>query len=125
MFRLTSVKLSANENEGSILPGSARKVEVLWGNKLPQQNEEDKKLGFFAKARTQLKEFHFGWYTAKISLVWGETNQAALSAYNFFVIPWQLLSIFVFIFLLVVFLGKAGLKRYNKFIINQAKKQQR
>lgn len=124
-FRLTSAELSANENEGSVLPGSTRKFEVLWGNDLSKINEkESENFGFFSKAREQFREFHFGWYTANMSLVWGESNQTASSAYNFFLFPWQLLSILALIVVVIVSIGKIILRKYNRFIISQAINQQ-
>ena len=124
IFQITSATLLANKNEGSVLPGSIRKFEVIWGNKLPTtNNKEELDSGFFAMAGRQWKEFHFGWYTARISLVWGDTNQTANASYNFFIIPWQLLSIALIILIILWFVLRAGLKRYNRYIIAQATQQ--
>jgi hypothetical protein len=123
-FRLVSAKFSANQNEGSVLPGSARKFEVIWGDENIQAGEQNKNFGFFSTALEQLKNFHFGFYTADISLVWGETNQTASSTFGFFVFPWQLLLIIFLVGLALGFLGKVLLKKYNRYIINQAINQQ-
>jgi hypothetical protein len=123
-FRLVSAKFSANQNEGSVLPGSARKFEVIWGDENIQAGEQNKNLGFFATALEQLKNFHFGFYTADISLVWGETNQTANSSFSFLVFPWQLLLIIFLVGLTLGFFGKILLKKYNQHIINQAINQQ-
>lgn len=123
-IRITSAKLLANENEGSVLPNSARKFEVLWGEGLVSTGEETKSPGFFAMALRQLKDFHLGWYTANLNLVWGDDlSQTASAGYSFFIIPWQLLLIIIVIGAVLWFVGKIGLRRYNRHIISQATKQ--
>lgn len=119
-FRLNSAVLFANENNGSVLPSSTRKFEVTWKSKIPQTEDTESKKGFFLVAKNQLKDFRFGWYTADLNLVWGTTNQTANASYNFFVFPWQLLLIISTLLLVIGFVGKIGLRRYNRFIIAQA-----
>lgn len=118
--RLTSATLLANENDGSVLPGSTRKFHVTWGSEQDPGDEAETGQGFFAAAMRQLRDFHFGWYTARMDLSWGETNQTAAAAYHFLVIPWQLLSLLLIVLLALWFVGKTGLKRYNRFIVAQA-----
>lgn len=115
-FRTVTETLPANKNEGSVLPNSTRKFEVVWGSE--QQNSE---AGFFAMVAKEWKDFHFGWYTAEVNLSWGLTNQKASGTYNFFVIPWQLLIILSF----GLGIGFAGLKKYNRFIVAQATKHKK
>ncbi len=119
-FRLKTTKFSANKNEGSVLPGSIRKFEAIW-----QGEDEGESAGFFGTARSQWKNFHLGWYTAKLSLVWGSTNESMQSSFHFFVFPWQLLVIIFVILLVVFYFGRMGIKKYNKWIIAQATKAQR
>lgn len=121
-FRLTSATLLANENGGSVLPGSARRFEVLWGDSEIVDGAEVKP-SFFATAKKQWRDFHFGWYTAKLNLVWGESSQTATASYNFFVLPWQLLSIILVLLGVLAILGRFGLRRYNRYIISQAMQQ--
>lgn len=120
-IRLTSAKLLANDREGSVLPNSTRRFEVVWGDK--GKTNEEKKLGFFAMAKSQLKDFHLGWYTAKLDIGWGATGQTAFASYNFFVFPWQLLSIVLFIALVIWFIFRSGLSRYKRKIIEEIRKQ--
>src|SRR3989344_2994450 len=115
-FRITSAKLLANENEGSVLPNSARKFEVLWGSE-PLASPEERGVGFFEMAGKQWNDFHFGWYTANLNLTWGVTNQTANSTYNFFVIPWQLLLIIFVILFIIWFIGRTWLKNYKRRVI--------
>lgn len=119
LFGLTSATIPVNKNEGSVLPGSARKFEVVWGEEL-QKTDSGGKLGFFEMATRQWSEFRFGWYTAQLNLAWGATNQAANATYSFFIIPWQLLLIVIIILAIIGFLGIWGLKKYNRWIISKA-----
>lgn len=120
-FRLKSAILLANEREGSVLPNSTRRFETMWGT-APVLNEinEEIQSGFFQTALGQLKNFHFGWYTAKLNLSWGASAQTANASYQFFVLPWQLLIIFLFVLFILWLL----LKRYNRYIITRAARGQ-
>jgi hypothetical protein len=119
-LQIKSATLLANEREGSVLPNSTRKFEITWG-KPNLDTEEDS--SFFDMVGNQWKDFHFGWYRAKLNLVWGVSSQVADASVNFFVFPWQLLLI-VFVTLLIVwFLAKIILKKYNRFIIDRATQQ--
>lgn len=115
--RLNSATLLANKNEGSVLPGSTRKFEVMWGE------EQEESTGFFQMAGKQWSNFHFGWYTAKLNLSWGTTNQTANSSYNFFVLPWQLLILILIALVIFGLIGRVFVKKYNRWIISQATQQ--
>lgn len=117
-FRITSKTFLANENEGSVLPNSTRKFEVLWPS-----SKNEKQSGFFGTAWKQLKDFHFGWYTANLYISWGESNQTAKTSYNFFIFPWQIMTLLLFLFIIIFFGGKFFLKKYNRFIISKAMRQ--
>lgn len=125
-IQLTSATLLANKNEGSVLPGSARKFEVTWGEVSQPANTTEQKTespGFFEMAGRQWSDFHLGWYTANLNLTYGVTNQTSNASYSFFVIPWQLLLIILIMLVIIGFLGKIGLKKYNRRIIAQAQQQ--
>ncbi len=106
-FRSTVTTFSANESEGSVLPNSARRFESTW------KILEPKAEGFFAIAKRQLSDFHFGWYTAVLDLSWGTTDTKNQNSYHFFIIPWQLLSIVI----LLLGAGRFSLRKYNQWII--------
>lgn len=112
-FRMVGDTLTANKNEGSVLPNSTRKFEVAWS-----AEGNSGQTGFFAMVAREWKDFHFGWYTAEVNISWGLTNQKATATYNFFVIPWQLLIIVC----VALTIGLMGLKKYNRFIVAQAAK---
>ncbi len=118
--QLTSATLLANERQGSVLPNSTRRFDILWGDK---QNDETMTEGFFATAGRQLKDFHFGWYTAKLNVSWGASSQTAGASYHFFILPWQLLSIVLPILIIAWFMGRIMLKRYKRRIIAEAMQQ--
>jgi len=115
-LQLTSATLLANENEGSVLPNSTRRFEVVWGEKL----DENEKRGFFETALLQVKDFHFGWYSAHIELTWGESAQKAEATYNFFIIPWQLFTIILIVLGLVWFSFKVWIARLKRTILAEA-----
>jgi hypothetical protein len=124
-FRISTAKLIANKNEGSVLPNSSRKFNVVWGDDsqiLTNKSSIDDS-GFLEMASKQWNNFYFGWYTANINLVWGTTNQTANSSYDFFVIPWQLLTLILVTLLILFFFGRFILRKYNKMIISSALKR--
>lgn len=127
-FWLTSATLIANKNEGSVLPNSSRAFEVVWTDAPEERKKKTEETveapkGFFATAGAQFRDFHFGVYTAKLDVVWGETEQTAKDSFVFFVIPWQLLSIILVILSVLGFFARRFIKRYNKWIIAQAQAQ--
>ena len=117
LFLWKSAEFEANEKEGSVLPGSTRKFQVAWGQ------EPEKNPGFFGIALEQLMHFHLGWYSAHLSLTFGENNQTASKSFSFFIIPWQLLFLVAIVLAIFIFLGTFGLKRYNRWIISMASKK--
>lgn len=117
-IRLNSATIYLNEGKGSVLPGSVRKFEAVWGEKI----KDDKAKSFFESAWFQIKNFHIGVYTAKINMTWGESNTSVNSdSFTFFVIPWQLLTIVLGLLIFIGFFGILALRKYNKFIIKKAR----
>lgn len=121
-FRFKVEEVNANKNDGSVLPGSARKYEVVIGEDTLENNNtsQDVKNNFFTSAQAQFKDFKFGWYTAKLDITWGESSQNAKDSYHFFVVPWQALSILLLGLFLFIKGSKIILKRYNAWILSQA-----
>jgi hypothetical protein len=116
MFRMTSATFLANENEGSVLPNSTRRFELVWGEK----HEEGSRVGFFEAALLQLQDFRFGRYSADIQLSWGESAQTAQSSYSFFIIPWQLLTIVLLVVGLMLFVFRVWMVRLKHSILREA-----
>jgi hypothetical protein len=114
-FGFTTTSLTVNKQKGSVLPGGTRKYHVVWEPDTPINDDS----GFFVTAKRQWDDFHWGAYKAAVSLQWGQ-DQAAKSTYRFFVFPWQLLTLLLGPFLVVLFLGKKAIRRYNRWIVAQA-----
>ncbi len=121
-FRVSAVRLSANEREGSVLPGSTRQFDVAWSS---DDMDSKKEVGFFGQAMGQLKDFHFGWYTANLDISWGGGGETASDSFSFFIVPWQLLLIVVAIIAVVKYGVKGALRRYRRSIIAEISKQKR
>lgn len=117
-FRMNSADIVLNEGRGSILPNSSRKFEAVWVDDVRDPKEVK---NFFSQALWQIKDFHLGWYTAKLNVVVGATGSTPITKdFHFFVIPWQLLTLLLIFFVGFGIVGKFILHKYNKWIINQA-----
>lgn len=123
---LTKTTLSANPSDGNILPGSTRKFTINWETKYnkdeEQSNQADpEKQGYFYTVKKQWKDKAIGFYKAKLSLKYGRQDiETVENSYFIFVFPWQLLSFLTIIILLVYFIFKKGIKKYNQWIIKKA-----
>lgn len=113
-FRSVLTDLSANTSRGNVLPGSVRRFDVLWDDGL----EELDSASFWQMVSRQWSNFYLGWYTANLDLVWSGDNQDSAN-FNFFIIPWQLLSVLIVTALVLIILIKLGLKRYKERIITE------
>lgn len=112
-FGMTAATLSANTFEGSVLPGSARRFETAWVS-----DSSSTSTGFFGRVQSQWNDLHVGWYTAHAEIVWGADNNVSKARYDFFIIPWQLLSVTFVLCVAALF----ALKRYNKWVIRNSAK---
>lgn len=101
MFGKKSATVKVNDKGGNVLPDSVRRFEQTW---------EQKQL--------------FGRYTAKLSLKYasGKTLDGSMS---FWVIPWKLILLSLVGLVVVFFLLRLGLRRYNEHIIAQANRRRR
>ncbi len=112
---LTVASLPANPGQGNVLPGSARRFDVVWGT-IPAT---PLKTDFFSQAKYELSHFAFGFYTAQLNLKYGNSGTAFASK-TFFVFPWQLSLIVLILSLLLLWVATHGIKRYNRWIIAKA-----
>lgn len=112
LFGGETAVISANTTEGSVLPSSARRFQSSWGDTTATSTPS-----FFDQVKSQFADFHFGLYTANLSVVYGATNQTATSELWLFILPWQLLSVVLLGLLVTLFL----LKQYNAWIISKSK----
>ncbi len=112
-FGFMSAEIPANLNEGSVLPNSSRKFQALWGTPLAEGETHS----FFKRVQTQFTDFHFGFYRAHLSVVYGTTNQPASEIFSFFIIPWQLLLVVLGVLIVFWFF----LRTYNSWIVARSR----
>lgn len=124
MVGRTTAEINANQAEGNVLPGSVRRFEVWWKNKVdtsivsePQPDNQS----FFETIKYQWNNFAFGRYTANLDITYGSNDKSVNSSFSLFVFPWQLLMVEIAIiiigFLLLTFL----FKKYNRWIIKKSR----
>ncbi len=121
---LPADRIDANPVQGNVLPASTRKFKVDWikyeepgGEKLAMSSMGK----FFHTVRYQWKNFALGYYTAHIDIAYGSQDQHAKDVAKFFVLPWQLVICIILVLSIVWWGGKKILKKYNQFVIRQAR----
>lgn len=97
MFGRTVYLGQINQDSRNVLPGSIRKFEQFMD-----------------------KNLLFGRYKLKADLVYGTNNQITSDSVTFWVIPYKLIMGVILLIAALIF----AFKRYNRFIINRAKKKQ-
>ncbi len=127
IFGKKMAEINANRFDGNVLPGSARKFDLVWqkrGQTLETDNSEltpeDSPLGFFSIAGRQWRNWAFGRYAAELELTFGPQNERLSAQTSFWIIPWQLLVLLGGGLLLVVASGWWIIRRYNRWIISRA-----
>jgi hypothetical protein len=116
MFGIESATLDANKSMGNVLPNSVRRFDVRLGDvEAPKVSDP-----FFSHVKFQMSNFAFGIYFADIKLAFG-TAGVAESSFTYFVLPWQLLSIVGGGLIVITLLFIMLLKRYNRWVIKQAR----
>jgi hypothetical protein len=117
--------IDANPGSGNILPGSTRRFQVDWIN-YTRPNNYVAPTNFFKKfwsnVSYQWANFAVGLYSANLHVAYGTKGESASSTVFFFVFPWQLVLVMIIVILLIVLGGGALIRRYNKFIIEKARK---
>ncbi len=113
---IRAARLDANPVEGNVLPSSIRKFKVDW-----IKHAEAAPAGFLHTVGYQWKNFALGLYSAHIDLVYGSQAQHTKKVVWFFVFPWQLVIVLIFVLWILWWGGKKLLKRYNRFIIEKAR----
>lgn len=113
---MTTESLNANKNEGNVLPSSVRRFEVRWGDEEPIPASAS----FFSFVSYEMRNFALGLYSAKLDLAFG-TNGVSTKSFYFFVFPWHLMTVVLIIALVIFIALRFALKRYNAWIIKQAR----
>ena len=99
MFGKKSKPLVVNQTGGNVLPDSIRRFESTF---------KDKGL--------------FGYYTAALNLTYAN-NQTLSAQTTFWVLPWKMILLVMIGLIVIVALLRFGLKRYNDWIISQARRR--
>lgn len=113
---LQTQSLNANPSSGNVLPNSIRRFEVTWGNE-PALSDT---ASFFDNVMYEARNFAFGPYLASLHVTFG-TSGVSDKMLLVFVFPWHLLIVVAIILGILYLLLRRGVKRYNKFIISQAR----
>ena len=104
MFGNVVATLGVNQPVRDILPDSIRK----FGTSLDSSNIGNKIL--------------FGLYHADLTLTYGASKQTVTSSITFWVIPYTLIAIIIGALIVAFFVLRTLIRRYNKYILAQAKK---
>ena len=94
------ITLPFNSKKSNILPGSVRKFT---------QDIKTKNL--------------FGYYTISGNLAYGEHQTLSIKPVSFWVIPVPLVIMILVLVVLIFFILKFGIKRYNSYVIEQARRR--
>lgn len=97
----TKAVVKVNEHLLQILPGSKRSFDVRW----------------------ETAKFAFGPYKAEINLTYGESQKQVSQSFWFVLVPLKTLLAIIFALFVVLFVFPKGIKKYNQWIINKAKRR--
>ncbi len=121
MLTFVSARIPGNPVEGNVLPSSTRKFQTAWKGDSGSTNPEDLEDGnFFTKVGREWNNFGFGHYTAKIALAYGNKNQVSEGSVGFWVFPWHLTLFVVVSALILYYVLRKLIRRYNKWVILKA-----
>ncbi len=122
-------KVNANPYDGNVLPRTTRRFTPEW-SKRDSVEDRDQQLArkeaySFKKALSdEWHNFAVGIFQARIVAEFGSTNQQLKSNKVYFVVfPWELLLVASIVGLIVYFILKILIRRYNRAIIRRAQEQ--
>jgi hypothetical protein len=120
IFILGSRQILANPIEGAVLPNSVRKFESVWRK---SEFSEPQYRNFFQyfleKAKSESKNFAFGYYTATLFLT--NISDNPLGKVSFWVFPWHFLTLLAIFLIIAILILTFLIKSYNRWIIKRAK----
>ncbi|MFA6100100.1 MAG: hypothetical protein WC750_04490 [Patescibacteria group bacterium] len=110
-------RVPANPKKAAVLPSSIRRLDTWW-----TKSTDLAEGGFIAGLTNEWRNFALGRYTAMVDVKYGSQN-APLEArtVSFWVIPWRMGLILVFLIAALLLL----MKLYNKMIVASALKRSR
>lgn len=92
--------LPVNDDKSNVLPSSIRRFDLQYN-----------------------KDWMFGRYTADLTLGYGTTGQAITSTISFWVIPYRIILVGLFVLVTIIFILIRLIKVYNKHIIEKSKNE--
>lgn len=107
MFGKTVAGVNVNLPPRNVLPGSVRRFE---------QPLDSSVIG---------NKILFGRYTAELKMLYGANNQVLTATTTFWVIPYTLIAIGIFLLIAAFLVLRNMVKRYNRHIIKQASKRRK
>lgn len=107
MFGQQIANLNVNFENRNVLPGSTRKFE---------QPLDESVIG---------NRWLFGRYTAELVMTYGTDGKTTTSQLSFWVIPYKLLAGIILGLLVLFFVLRLALRRYNEYIIGQTRGRRR
>ncbi len=124
--------LDANPVEGSVLPKSVRKFTSVWMEKggdykqapvVDLSKGADEKKSFWDAVNYQARNFNMGRYTATVKVAFGsKEHKTDNDQFIFYIIPWQLLVVAIPTLLIILYILRRLVKRYNRYIVARAQK---
>lgn len=121
-----------NDAGGNVLPKTARKYQSFWtkkrttdaeGYSMPEETYRPPSGSFFKELTNEASHFALGKYKANLTLTYGKKQDKTItSSLSFFVLPWRFLLAIILVLILLITFIRWNIKRYNKWIIGQARK---
>jgi hypothetical protein len=121
-------KVNANPYDGNVLPSTTRKFSTQWSKRdsvetVDQENNTKQSYSFKQSLNDEWNNFAFGIFRAKVVTNFGSLETPIKSKALYFVVfPWELILVAVILTLLLFFILKIMIKKYNKSIIAKAQK---
>lgn len=122
-FGMETKVQNANPVQGNVLPKSIRRFELWWQKNSDEASAEPQpeNLGFVSSVKYQWNNFAFGRYVAHLDLKYGTTDEVVKSSFAVFVFPWQLLVTELLALLILIFILRFVIKRYNSYVIKRSR----
>ncbi|HEY4695010.1 MAG TPA: hypothetical protein VIH52_03585 [Candidatus Nanoarchaeia archaeon] len=98
----TVAALDVNQLSANVLPGSDRKFTIAWDD----------------------PGFKVGYYTATVTLNYGNPAKTMTAQTTFWILPWKTLLIALVVLVVLVVILTQAVKRYNAWVVARAQKQQ-
>ncbi|MFA6272529.1 MAG: hypothetical protein WC693_05520 [Patescibacteria group bacterium] len=117
-----TANLEFNPKKSCTLPDTIRKYETIWEKDQIQETTGNFWNKFWTEFSNEKNNFALGRYKATISLDAGNLVQDTATV-TFWIMPWRVISVALVVLALIVVLLIFLIKKYNRWIINKARKR--